>query len=170
MKYVNKELAILLICGIALVAGFWIWNHSKIPTTPIQIIPTVQPKTTTQIKSEFTLETGEEAKIVYEFPTAGTPEELEYTVSLIGIDTPSQTANFKSCRTLKYDYTPHLRVGDRFTCFYGEGDGVRFKLIKLENTIATLETWFIIGDTQVILEPSRPPLAPKRITITKKQP
>ena len=144
------KVIVLLILGVILIAGLWFWNISK---------------TATPTKSTFTLSLKEEAKIIYDFYTeAGVHKRHEYLISLNSVDVFLGEAEFNlteiytSSPNQAISKTFNLTLGEQFTWFVTQEGGTFFKLIKLENTTITLETWFEIGEPHPL-----GPLPPKSV-------
>jgi len=133
-KYWVIGIVVLLI----LIDGYWILSET--------------PRETSK---EFTIGRDEEAKIVYEFYlSTGVYKKHEYTVYLIGIDSISKSVKLNAIELYDDDFISCISKGmfydisldEKFICKVTEEGGTHFKLIGVDDTKATFETWFQIGE------------------------
>jgi len=123
---------------VILIGGYWISSEA--------------PRETSK---EFTISLDEEAKIVYEFHlSTGVYKKHEYVVYLIGIDSISKSVELNAIELYNDDFISCISEGtfynisldEKFTCFETEEGGTHFKLIGIDDTKVTFETWFQIGE------------------------
>ena len=132
--------------------------------------------TTKPSKAIFTLGLDEEVKVVYDFVIGGivgfdgVHKRHVYYLSLENVNMSLKKAEFILTEIYPpdeiIDYLPenntkyiNLTVGKEYCSFVTEEGGAFFQLTELEDTRATFETWFGIGEPHPI-----GPFAPSEIT------
>jgi len=133
------------------------------------IMPLLLPlKSLTKTKSStFTLNVGEEARIVYDFYIdAEVHKKHVYLIWLKSVDTSLKSVGISAIEFVNatYQMPDSLKLGEQITAFVTEEGGAYVRLIGINEAKATFETWFEIG------EPYRfGPIAPTEIIIRKKE-